>query len=99
MKYENCLQTRVNTATLNVCGLGDKLPELIDCMGKKKHLSNCWHKKKKREKYKRDRKDYILTCSGVDEKRGKHVVGFLINHNKAKCIVDIEYKSETIIQV
>lgn len=45
-------------------------------------------------------KDYVLIRSGVDEnERAKHEVSFLINLNKAKCIVDVQYKLERIIRV
>jgi hypothetical protein len=89
------------TATLNICGLGDKTSELIDFMQNKNiEILGLADIRKKGNKIKEMNNKYVLMWSGVDNNlRAKHGVGFLIHPNKAKTITDIEYISERIIRI
>ena len=88
-------------ATLNVCGLSNKTPELIEFMTKK-HIDilGIADTRKKGGNIQKTIQNYVLIWSGVDNTlKAKYGVGFLVNPNKAKYITDIEYISERIIRI
>ena len=89
------------SATLNICGLGEKTPELISFMKEKDiEILGLADIRRKGNNIKAVLNNYVLIWSGVGaNERAKHGVGFLLHQNKAKLISDVEYVSERIVRI
>lgn len=88
-------------ATLNICGLGQKIMEIVNFM--KKHtiqimgLSDC---RKRGQNIQQIHEDYVLIWSGVNTgRRATHGVGFIVHPSIAHLIDKITYVSSRIISV
>ena len=87
--------------TWNICGLTNKEPEIAEFMTQRKiSILGIADTRKKGTGTKEIDDNYVLIWSGVcKEKRAVHGVGFIIQHDKAKNLVNTEFISERLLKI